>query len=300
GDRQDISKQTVLSFQVNVLPDPEEKERLERVYRALEDEINRAFPDAQVCLFLVGDKLVLTGQVKDAVEATKILQIVQANVQQTRRRREQQQEGRNRGALGAATGVSPQNIPVLRVDPGVAITDEGAQAGVGLTDYILRSELDVINMLRIPGEQQVMLKVIVAEVNRTAARSIGLDFAITNNRGVPVFVSNTSGTFTNTNGTLTNVNTATGQAGNLSLGNALNQLNANMLAVLNNGKIPLAIQALRTNDLARSLAEPNLVTLNGRPATFRAGGEFPVPVVTGATNVGVQGVSFVPFGVTVA
>src|SRR5262249_50120609 len=92
GDRQEISKQTVLSFQINVVPDPEYKERLERVYKGLENEINNAFPDAQVCLFLVGDKVVLTGQAKDAVEATKILQIVQANTQQQQQRRQQQQQ----------------------------------------------------------------------------------------------------------------------------------------------------------------------------------------------------------------
>src|SRR4029077_17259476 len=68
-------------------------------------------------------------------------------------------------------------------------------------------------------------------------------------------------------------------------------------AVIDNGRVNLAIQALRTVNLARSLAEPNLATLNGHPANFQAGGEFPVPVVTGATAVGLTGVSFVPFGV---
>jgi pilus assembly protein CpaC len=38
--------------------------------------------------------------------------------------------------------------------------------------------------------------------------------------------------------------------------------------------------------------------MNGRPAFFFAGGEFPVPVVSGATLNGLQGVSFVPFGVS--
>src|SRR5437763_5101859 len=39
------------------------------------------------------------------------------------------------------------------------------------------------------------------------------------------------------------------------------------------------------------------MTMNGQPATFLAGGEFPVPVVTGYTAAGLQGVSFVPYGV---
>jgi pilus assembly protein CpaC len=294
GDRQDMTKQTVLSFQINVLPDPERKERLERVYKGLENEINNAFPDAQVCLFLVGDKVVVTGQVKDAVEATKIIQIVQANTPQQQRR---QQAARNRA--GAGGNVPPEEIPVIRGEPGLGYgLDEGGQAGVGLSDYLLRSDLDVINLLRIPGEQQVMLKVIVAEVSRSAARSIGLDFEVFNSSGVRVFESSPSGFLNNVNNA--GGNQLIGNRGTLTNTNSTTTGTPNIMAVLNNGRIPLAIQALRTNNLARSLAEPNLVTLNGRTALFRAGGEFPVPVVTGATNVGLQGVSFVPFGVTVS
>ena len=40
----------------------------------------------------------------------------------------------------------------------------------------------MVNLLRVPGEQQVMLMVTVAEVNRTAARTIGMDFSIVNGR----------------------------------------------------------------------------------------------------------------------
>src|SRR5262249_41766639 len=57
--------------------------------------------------------------------------------------------------------------------------------------------------------------------------------------------------------------------------------------------------ALKNLNYARTLAEPTLATLDGQPATFRAGGSFPVPIITGATNVGLQGVNFVPFGVQV-
>jgi pilus assembly protein CpaC len=262
GDRADLSKQTVLSYRVNVLPDPEAKERLERMYRALEDEINRAFPDAQVCLFLVGDKVVLTGQVKDAIEATKILQIVRANTRDY---------GRDRRGGQARASQLPLNSIAMGVPP-LGYFGEDPQATLGLEDYIIRSESNIIDMLRIPGEQQVMLKVVVAEVSRTAARSIGLNWSISNDQGIKVFAQNTGG---------------------------LNIGSVNLPVQLDMGEIPIAIEALRSVNLARSIAEPNLVTLNGRPATFRAGGEFPVPVVTGATAVGLQGVSFVPFGVSV-
>ncbi len=62
----------------------------------------------------------------------------------------------------------------------------------------------------------------------------------------------------------------------------------------------MAIQALRTLSLAKSLAEPNLTAVDGQTASFQAGGQFPVPVVTGATSVGLQGVEYIPFGVQVS
>ncbi len=66
-----------------------------------------------------------------------------------------------------------------------------------------------------------------------------------------------------------------------------------------NNKVSLQINALRGLGLSRTLAEPNLVAINGQPATFQAGGQFPVPQL--ASNIGgglnLQGVQFVPFGV---
>src|SRR5262249_32754224 len=57
------------------------------------------------------------------------------------------------------------------------------------------------------------------------------------------------------------------------------------------------LQALRTEQLAKLLAEPRLVTLSGRPATFLSGGDQAVPIVSGFG--GTAGVQFVPFGTRV-
>lgn len=253
GDREDISKQTVLSILVNVYPDPERRERLVRVYKAMENQISEMFPDAMVCLTLVGDKLVVSGEVKDAVEATKILQIIRAS---TRRRRRVTENP----ATAVQSPVPPGQEDLNLGDPFQAPT---------MDDYILPGETRIVNLLRIPGEQQVQLRVTVAEVSRSAARNIGLNYNITNNSGIQVFANTTGGV-----GAI-----------------------ANLPTLIDNGHIFLAIQALRNVKLARSLAEPNLVALNGRTAFFQAGGEFPVPIVTGATAVGLQGTAFVPFGV---
>ena len=55
------------------------------------------------------------------------------------------------------------------------------------------------------------------------------------------------------------------------------------------------IKALEQKGLFQSLAEPNLIAYNGQEASFLAGGEFPVPVVQGAT--GTVTIMFKEFGV---
>lgn len=240
----------VLNYLVRVVPDPEAKNRLERVYKALEDEINHAFPDSVVRLCLVGDKLVVSGQAKDINDATQIIRIVRSQAPQE---------------------PPAAKLPVDRIDVTVAPNPLNPDQTIpqGLQNFIVSGGANVINLLRVPGEQQVMLRVTVAEVNRAALRSIGVNFSLFNKNQLRVF------------GQLTGAN----------------ELSPNLPAVLDNGQVQLAINALRNLNFARTLAEPSLVTLSGQAATFQAGGEFPVPVISGFTANGLQGVSFVPFGV---
>ena len=276
-DPDDANKEVPLVYLVRVLPDPETKKRLEAAYKALEQEINEAFPDSSVRLYLVGDKLTVSGQAKDIFEGTKILQIVGANAP----------GGQNNNQNNQNNGLNTGQIPLTGVSalvPPDALTPGGLP---GLRDFINAGGPNVVNLLTIPGEQQVMLRVTVAEINRTAARSIGLNFSITNNAGITVF-QNLTGNLLGGGGT------GAGGAGGVG---------GNLPTLLDNGQVSLAINALRNLDYARSLAEPNLVTSNGQTASFQAGGQFPVPVVAGlggaggGFGAGLQGVSFVPFGV---
>ena len=293
GDPNNPGGQTVLSFLVRVLPDPEARQRLERVYDALALEINKLFPDSVVRLSLAGDKLVVSGQAKDIIDAYNILRVVRSNAPGGAG------GGGGRGQGGGAsavaqiplgpqmttTGINPQTGGLMAVTSPVPVdplTGASIANPVGtlptLDNYVLAGGPNVINLLRVPGEQQIMLRVTVAEINRTAARSIGMDFNILNGNKVTVFGS----TLTGLSGTLTST-TSSGSG--------------NMVAVLDNGLINSTITALRNLNFARTLAEPNLTTTNGQTASFLAGGEFPVPITSGTTFTGLQGVQYVPFGV---
>lgn len=268
ADPADANREKVISYLVRVLPDPELLARLEAQYKALEQEINAAYPRSRVKLKLVGDKLMVTGQAHDVQEAAQILQILRAN------------------APGGAQGVGAGQAPVLNVanTAGNPLDPLNPAGSPGLGNYQATGGPNVINNLRVTGEQQVQLRVVVAEVNRAAARSIGLNYSYTNAQGRQVFAQNT--------------------------GSSLN-LN-NLPFAIDNGRVPVALDALRTLNYARSLAEPTLTTLNGQPAFALVGGSFPVPVLGGIGQVGnglgglgggsgfgggLQGVQFVPFGV---
>lgn len=269
GDPTDPTKQETLTYLVRVFPDPEAKERLERAYKALEDDINRHFKDCDVRLKVVGDKLVVTGRVRDFVQGGQVLRIIRANAEAG-------------GDVGRLPVVPTPAGPAAVVDPTGATNPPPQEA------FASAGGPYVINLLEVAGEQQVMLRVIVAEVNRSAARSIGMNFSVTNNQGITVFSNNTGGLGVGGFAGLGAVNAGLGGVANLS-------------ATFNAGKVPVAINALKTLAYARSLAEPTLVTMNGVPANFMAGGQFPVPVIGGFGTVngagGLQGVAFVPFGV---
>ena len=72
-----------------------------------------------------------------------------------------------------------------------------------------------------------------------------------------------------------------------------------LFGVFNSGHFSLFINALRANSLAKVLAEPNLVALDGQPARFLVGGNFPYPVPQSSSIPGgtaVVTIQFARFG----
>ncbi|MGE0758182.1 MAG: type II and III secretion system protein family protein [Pirellulaceae bacterium] len=245
-------EERVLSYLLNVYPEPRLKETLEAQFEALEQEINQAFPASRVDLGLLGDRLLVRGQAKDAIEASQILQVL---VQDSSRR------GRRNETDARALYVYEDRDVLLDRD------EAGLRRSV--LDPELLAQAGIINLLQIPGEQQVLLRVTVAEVNRSALRSIGADAQLGPGGELSFISLALPGVFP-------------GTGGNFSV---------------NTPDFRLALNALRQLGYARTLAEPNLTTLNGRPASFQAGDRLPVPFAqAGFGGVG-QGVGFEFVGV---
>ena len=146
----------------------------------------------------------------------------------------------------------------------------------------------VSNLMTVGGVQQVILKVRFAEMQRSIAKSLSSSVALQGNvmnNNLGVAAGSGLGTTTSNQSTMLSGNSPGSQGGN---GTALLGFNAGAL------QVSVLLEALETKGYVRTLAEPNLTTLSGKPASFLAGGEYPVPVVTDGT-VAVQ---FKPVGVS--
>jgi len=254
-------KVDVLSYVVRVLGDPEDDERVRVLLQNLERDLNRAFPNSSVQLSYVGQQVVIRGQAKDVEEATHISRIVSQSLPGDEEAEQPfDPEQVFLGNAGAQELVDAGGIRGL-------LTGQNS-AGINAANINGR----VVNLLQISGVHQVMLKVTVAEVNRSATRAIGVDFSIGSIGDSASFFSMLP----------------VAQLG--AIGNG-----ATLLA--DRTDFDLAINALKTLNLARTLATPTLTTLNGQRAQMQVGGSFPVPQVTGATATGLQGVTFEQFGV---
>lgn len=286
-DPKDPNKEDLIVYNLRVLPDPERVQRLERAYKALETQINCAFPNSVVCLHLVGDKLVITGNAMDIAEATQIVRIVRANA----------------AAPGGQANVS--RIPLDRMtssrNPNDTTERADQPATPGYDAYVLDGSNFIVNMLRVPGEQTVNLRVTIAEVNREATRSIGMNFTVINDDGMPIFANATGALGITGNAAGAGVGVGGGMGGScipFCPGIPVGQ--SNILAAIDNGQVNLAINALRQVNYAKILAEPNLVAINGQTAQFQAGGEIPIPVIASTGNIGgtaLTGVQFRQYGV---
>jgi pilus assembly protein CpaC len=161
---------------------------------------------------------------------------------------------------------------------------------------------NVVNVLTFgpKGAQEVLLEVKFAEVDRTASTQLGINLfapglgntvaTVQTGQFGSVAIHNTATTTTTNGGTSTTTTTATPPTVNIS--DFLNVFVAR--TDLNIGAV---IKALQAKNLLQILAEPNLIAVNGKEASFLAGGEFPFPIVQPGQGFTAVTIQFKEFGV---
>lgn len=154
----------------------------------------------------------------------------------------------------------------------------------------------VVNVLTFGpvGAQEVLLQVKFAEVDRTALTQLGVNFLSTG-------AANTIGTTTTGQfggfGTQTlTVNKGPNGTTTTTTGETLNNV-LNLFLFRPDINFGAVIQALQTKNLLQILAEPNLIAVNGKEASFLAGGQFPFPIVQPGNGFTAVTISFKEFGV---
>lgn len=158
----------------------------------------------------------------------------------------------------------------------------------------------VLNMLAVDAEEQVMLRVTVAEMNRSVLKQFGTNFGLDILKGNFAVDVLTANQFPLTGGTLTPNSQGFGlpvPSGSLTeiVGGSFLQ-NSGVGGAWSDGTSAVGgrLRALERNGLIRTLAEPNLTAISGETASFLAGGEFPIPVSNSDGEISVE---FKPFGV---
>jgi pilus assembly protein CpaC len=172
----------------------------------------------------------------------------------------------------------------------VSTEDVAKRAGL-IADAYSKNVVNVLTFGPV-GAQEVLLEVKFAEVDRSALTQLGVNILSTG-------AANTIGT------------TTTGQYGGFGPQRITDATgttapftsNENLSDVLNlfvfrpDIHLGAVIKALQTKNLLQILAEPNLIAVNGKAASFLAGGQFPFPIVQPGQGFTAVTISFKDFGV---
>jgi pilus assembly protein CpaC len=200
-----------------------------------------------------------------------------------------------------------------RIFPDEKIEVSASRGAIVLSGYVTTEDVakhaglvaaayskNVINVLTFGpvGSQEVLLEVKFAEVDRSAATELGVNlFApglgntiATSQTGqfgsVSVVRTPASVTSTSSSTTVTPATTTT----------TINDF-LNLFVARTDINIGAVIRALQQKNLLQILAEPNLIAVNGKEASFLAGGEFPFPVVQPGNGINAITIQFREFGV---
>lgn len=142
-----------------------------------------------------------------------------------------------------------------------------------------------VNLLRVlvpPVEEQILLKVRFCNVDRGSSMDLGVSFASgAFNQATVIGTGQFSGPSVDKNGIV-------------SLSDALS-----VLLFRKDINLAASIKALEAKRMLETLAEPNVLAINGKQASFVSGGEFPFPMVQPGTAGNAISVSFREFGIRI-
>ncbi len=194
---------------------------IERDISNLEANLRRFLPDSDINVEIISDNIVLTGTVRTPLDSTRVEELARAFI---------------KGGEATTRSITAQGT--------------NGDADIFAED---RQASQIVNLLRIDGEDQVMLKVTVAEVSRQVLKQLGFSGSISKGTDRILF-SNPA-----------------------NLGNAVNPFSSVITSSLKGYDISNYINAMEQAGVMRTLAEPSLTAISGKKASFSVGGEYRLP-----------------------
>jgi len=217
----DSKGQQLLSIDLNI----------ERDISGLEENLKKYIPGSDIKVEVVNDNVILTGSVPTPQASARVVQLARAFI----------------SGGEATTNQFNQSFGGSATNGGTVIFDQEE-----------RRESQIVNLLRIEGEDQVHLKVTIAEIQRTVVKQLGVDLTAVG---------------------LTAGNVALGAFGDNPFG--LGQLGSNsalgaQYSSSGGETIEGILRALDQSGVLRTLAEPSLTAISGETASFSVGGEYSI------------------------
>ncbi len=206
--------------------------KIERDIKGLEENLRKFVPGSNIKVEIVNDNIILTGTVPTPQASAQTLQLTNAFL-----------------SGGEATTNQFQGGAALNTTGGNIIFNQEA-----------RQQSQIVNLLTIEGEDQVHLKVTVAEIQRTIVKQLGIDLTTSGfsfgNIDIGAFISDNP----------------------LGLGNPVSNslLTAGYASGSGTERIDGLVRALDNAGVLRTLAEPSLTAISGETASFSVGGELNV------------------------
>lgn len=192
---------------------------VERDVAGLEANLRRFIPDADINVEIISDNVVLTGTVRTPLDSTKAVELAQAFL---------------KGGEATTRNITAQG--------------NNGDADIFAED---RQTSQIVNLLTIEGDDQVTLKVTVAEVSRQVLKQLGF------------------------NGSVGDGESGIGFRNPANLGDAVGVFaNAAIKGSIGGTTISSYINAMEQAGVMRTLAEPSLTAISGQEAKFYVGGEF--------------------------
>jgi pilus assembly protein CpaC len=212
--------------------------KIERDIANLASTIRKYIPTAEVRAEMLNDNVILTGTVENAQDAKRAEDLatifVTGGEGTTGQYVQSASSGASSGGSGVAFGGVSQIAPEVR-------------------------QSRIVNLLQIQGEDQVTLKVTVAEVQRSVVKQLGLDGVVRGTIDGVAFAAATDNPF----GLGKSIAEAGADFSNLSGAGDLNGISGQL-------------RALEQAGVMRTLAEPSLTAISGESASFKVGGQFNV------------------------